>query len=141
MLPLRTVPDLSSVTFLAPLLSGIVIGLAAMITQILGKLSIANVGGASIEGVGNLGTLLNIFDMTKMIPPYLLQIIIGIYIIEIIFILTGALVVIDSGEDKLEKTNKTGINLRRGIGLYVATAFLAIISLFLLTSIVLGNLG
>ncbi len=130
----------SNMTFLAPLLSGIVIGLAAMITQILGRLSIANVGGASIEGVGNLGTLLSIFDMTKMIPPYILQIIIGVYIIEIIFILTGALVVIDSGEDKLEKTNKTGINLSRGVGLYVITALLAVISLFFLTAIVLGNL-
>ncbi len=132
----------SNMTFLAPLLSGIVVGLAAMITGILSRLNIAKSGGQteSIAGFGNLNSILNIFDMTKMIPPYLLQIIVGIYIVEIIFILTGALVIIDSGEDKLEKLNKTGINLKRGIGLYVITAFLAIISLFVLTSIVLGNL-
>jgi hypothetical protein len=131
----------SNMTFLAPLLSGIVVGLAAMITGILSRLNLAEVaGGEEIAGLGNLGAILNIFDMTKMIPPYMLQIIVGIYIIEIIFILSGALVVIDSGEDKLEKTNKTGLNLKKGVGLYVVTAFLAVISLFLLTAIVLGNL-
>jgi hypothetical protein len=76
-----------------------------------------------------------------MIPPYYLQIAIGIYIIQIIFILTRALVVIDSGEDKLQKTNLTGKNLMRGILLYSITAFLAIISLFVLSAIVLGNSG
>ena len=132
----------SNMTFLAPLLSGIVIGLAAMITSILSKLNLSQLSGesASIAGIGNLNAILGIFDMTKMIPPYMLQIIVGIYIIEIIFILTGTLVVIDSGEDKLEKTNKTGINLKRGITLYVITALLSIISLFILTTIVLGNL-
>lgn len=132
----------SNMTFLAPLLSGVVVGLAAMITSILSKLSIANLNSqtGSIAGFGNIATILNIFDMSKMIPPYWLQLIVGVYLIEIIFILTGALVVIDSGEDKLEKTNKTGINLQRGIGLYAVTAFFAVIALFLLTSIVLGNL-
>ncbi len=133
----------SNMTFLAPLLSGIVIGLAAMITSILSRLDVAKLGGdaGAVAGFGNLGTILNIFDMTKMISPYMLQIIVGIYLIEVIFILTGALVVIDSGEDKLEQTNKTGINLRKGIGLYVITALISVISLFLLTAIVLGNLG
>jgi len=116
--------------------------LAAMITAILSKLNLTQLGGetGAVAGIGNLNAILNIFDMTKMIPPYFLQIIIGIYIIQIIFILSGALVVIDSGDDKLEKTNKTGLNLKKGVGLYVVTALLSIISLFLLTVIVLGNL-
>lgn len=131
----------SNMTFLAPLLSGVVIGLAAMITGILSRLKLAQTGGAeAIDGIGNLNAITNIFQMEKMIPPYLLQIIVGIYIIEIIFILTNALVTIDSGEDKLERISKTGINLKAGIGLYAITALLAVIALFFLTSIVLGNL-
>ncbi len=132
----------SNMTFLAPLLSGIVVGLAAMITSILSRLNLAKLSGdtTAISGFGNISSILNIFDMTKMISPYILQIIVGIYLIEVIFILTGTLVTIDSGEDKLEKTNKTGINLQKGIGLYVLTALVAIISLFFLTVIVLGNL-
>jgi len=130
----------SNMSFLAPLLSGVVVGLAAMITSILSKLNISDIQSQGASGLGNLGTLLGIFEVTKMIPPYFLQIIIGIYLIEIIFILTRALVTIDSGEDKLEATNKTGKNLSRGIWLYFITSLLATVSLFILTSVVLGNL-
>ena len=130
----------SNMTFLAPLLSGVVVGLAVMITSILNKLDLAALGGGDVAGIGNLDTMLNIFSITKMIPPYYLQIAIGIYIIQIIFILTGTLVTVDSGEDKLEKTNKIGKNLRRGIILYVITALVATLALFMLTSIVLGGL-
>ncbi len=130
----------SNMTFLAPLLSGIVVGLAAMITSILKRLKIAELTGEGAAGFGNLGNFLNIFDLTNMIPPYFLQIAVGLYIIQIIFILTSTLVTIDSGEDKLEKTNKTGKNLKRGIMLYFITALFATIALFVLTAIVLGNL-
>ena len=128
----------SNMTFLAPLLSGVVVGLAAMITSILNKLNLSNLEGGT--GFGNLNTMLNIFNLEKMIPPYYLQITIGIYLIQIIFILTGTLVMIDSGEDKLEKTNKIGRNLKRGIALYFITALLATLGLFILTSVVLGGL-
>ena len=131
----------SNMTFLAPLLSGIVIGLSAMITSILSKLNLSTLTQGGTGGVGNFGQLLSIFDLTKMIPPYYLQIAIGIYIIEITFILTKALVTIDSGEDKLQETNQIGKNLTRGITLYFFTALLSTLSLFALSSIVLGNFG
>jgi len=140
-----TISDMkSNMTFLAPLLSGIVVGLAAMITSILNKLNLSQIGeggGGGALGVGNLGTLLNIFQLEQMIPPYYLQFAIGIYLIEIIFILTGTLVTIDAGQDKLQKTYKTGLNLQKGIGLYVATALIATIILFVLSTVVLGGLG
>lgn len=129
----------SNMTFLAPLLSGVVVGLAMMITSILDKMNLSRLSEAG--SVGNLDSFMNIFDLTKMIPPYYLQIIIGIYLIQIIFILTGTLVTIDSGEDKLEKTNKTGINLKRGIALYFIVGLLATLMLFALSSIVLSGLG
>lgn len=130
----------SNMTFLAPLLSGVVVGLSMMITSILTKLNLAGVSNAD-TGFGNLQSILNIFDVSKMIPPYHLQIIIGIYLIEIIFILTRTLVIIDSGEDKLERANKTGKNLSRGVGLFFITAALTTFVLFILSNVVLGNLG
>jgi len=130
----------SNMTFLAPLLSGIVVGLSAMIASILNKLKIADMTGQAGSGISGLGDILQIFDVTKMIPPYFLQIAVGIYIIQVIFILTGTLVTIDSGEDKLEKTNKTAKNLKKGIMLYFITALVATIALFVLVSVVLGNL-
>jgi len=131
----------SNMTFLAPLLSGIVVGLATMIASILGKLNLAvQIGDASSLGIVNIENILNIFNLGTMIPPYYLQIIVGIYIVEIIFILTGTLVMIDSGEDKLQRTNKTGLNLKKGMSLYFITALITTLLLFVLTTIVLGNL-
>ncbi|HUW44107.1 MAG TPA: hypothetical protein VMV95_04065 [Bacillota bacterium] len=130
----------SNMSFLAPLLSGVVVGLASMITEILTKLNISEVQGGEALAFGNLGTILNIFEVAKMIPPYFLQIIIGIYLIQIIYILTRTLVIVDSGEDKLQTLNKIGKNFSSGVTLYFITALLATLALFILTSIVLGNL-
>jgi len=131
----------SNMTFLAPLLSGIVVGLAAMITAILGKLDVASglveTGGA---GLGSLEGTLSMFEYQFMIPPYFLQICVGIYLIQIIFILTATLVTIDSGEDKLEQTNKSGIYLKRGMVLYFITALFATLVLSILGIVVLGGL-
>jgi len=132
----------SNMTFLAPLLSGIVVGLAVMITSILNKLKIQGLGGeGGVSGLGSFAGIMDIFKVEQMIPPYYLQIAIGIYLIQIIFILTGTLVTIDSGEDKLEKTNKIGKNLLIGIAFYLITAFLATLVLFILTAVVLGGLS
>ena len=132
----------SNMTFLAPLLSGIVVGLAAMITAILSKLgNLGDAGDLGVTGLGNFKDIMGIFEYKDMIPPYFLQIIVGIYLIEIVFILTSTLVTVDSGEDKLEKTNKTGKNLKQGIGLYFLVALLSTVVLFILSSVVLKGLG
>jgi hypothetical protein len=130
----------SNMTFLAPLLSGIVVGLAIMITSILNKLNLAQLLAGGAAEFGNLGTILSIFELSKMVPPYYLQIAVGVYLVEIIFILTNTLVTVDSGQDKLERTNKIAQNLKKGILLYTIVAFLATVVLFVLGSVVLGNL-
>ena len=129
----------SNMVFLAPLLAGIVVGLSSMITGILRRLrELSDLGGdASLSGLGNLGNITTLFDITNMIPPYFMQISIGIYIIQVIFILTGALVTIDAGEDKLRRTYDISRNLLRGSFLYLLMALISVIALFLLASIAL----
>lgn len=135
----------SNMTFLAPVLAGIVTGLAIMIAMILNKLEIFKQTGAdaSLPMLGNISEILGMFDITKMIPSYFLQLAIGIYLIEIVFILTSTLVTVDSGEDKLRKVNETGKNLRRGLLLYFLVATISSLSLALLASVALAgmNLG
>jgi len=127
----------SNMTFLAPLLAGIVVGLAAMITTILAKLEGLTAGELEAE-VGGFGAQIpTLFDITKMVPPYFMQIAIGIYIIQIIFILTATLVTVDAGEDKLKQTFDIAKNLRRGSLLYLITAFITISALGILAGIVL----
>jgi hypothetical protein len=130
----------SNMTFLAPLLLGVVVGLAAMITAILNKLDLSELSGADLGGISNFVGEDGIFQLSQMIPPYYLQLIIGVYIIEIIFILTTTLVTIDSGENKLERTYNAGRNFSRGIFLYFIVAVVSVLALFLLSSIVLGNI-
>ena len=132
----------SNMTFLAPLLAGIVIGLSSMITTILGKLKdLSDLGGeAALTGLGNLSNITRLFDINSMIPPYFMQVFIGLYIVEIIFILSGALVTIDSGEDRLRRTNDLAKNLLRGSFLYLIMACIAIIALFLLSSVALRGI-
>ncbi len=134
----------SNMVFLAPLLAGIVVGLSAMITFILNRLQEFQLeagGAVGLEGLGALGNLSSIFDVTQMIPPYFLQISVGIYILEIIFILTGALVTVDAGKDVLREKYELSRNLRRGILLYLTTAFVSIFALSVLAGVALGGLG
>jgi hypothetical protein len=130
----------SNMTFLAPLLSGIVIGLAMMIASILNILDMFMSGSDTSSVPSNMGNILEIFKIETMIPPYFLQIAIGIYLIEVIFILTSTLVTIDSGEDKLENTKRTGENLKKGIVFYFLTGLLSSLTLFALSMVVLGGM-
>jgi len=134
----------SNMTFLAPLLSGIIVGLAGMITTILGSLSAmfqgGEVGGAGIEAAGGISGILSIFDITKMIPTYWLQIVVGLYLIEIVFILTSTLVTIKSGRDPLQTTAETGKNLKVTIILYSIVAAGAIAGLTIIGAVALAGL-
>ena len=133
----------SNMTFLAPLLAGIVVGLASMITTILNKLEMMflTFGSSEIAGFGNLEEILDLFQVELMIPPYFLQIAIGIYIIEIVFILTSTLVIVDSGEDKLKKMAQTGKNLKYAVLIYLIVALLAILILSLLAGFAISGIG
>ncbi len=133
----------SNMTFLAPLLAGIVVGLAAMISSILNKLQLfqQELGATATTGISNLANITNLFEIDKMIPPYFIQASIGIYIIEIVFILTTALVTVESGRDVLKEKYELSKNLSRSLTLYLITALLSIIALSFLASIALGSLG
>jgi len=135
----------SNMTFLAPLLAGIIVGLSGMITTILGGLASMMstgglAGGAEILGGGGISGLLSIFDPVKMIPTYWLQIIVGIYLIQIVFILTSTLVTIKSGRDQLQTTAETGRNLKRTMTLYFIVALGAIVGLTLVGVVALAGL-
>ena len=131
----------SNMTFLAPLLAGIVVGLSTMITTILNKIQImqATTGGEEATGFANLGNITELFDVTKMIPPYFLQASVGLYLIEITFILTIALVTVDSGKDALKEKADIAKHLRSGMLLYILTSLISVIALTVLAAVALGG--
>ena len=135
----------SNMTFLAPLLSGIIVGLAGMITTILATLSATfnqgGISGSSLLGEGGIQGILSIFDVTQMLPTYWLQLIVGFYLIQIVFILTNTLVTVKSGRDQLQTTAEIGNNMKKTITLYTIIALGAIIGLTLIAAIALQNLA
>lgn len=135
----------SNMVFLAPLLAGIVVGLASMITLILSKLTAmvnsAELGGTTAAGLGTLGTITNLFKIENIIPPFYIQIFVGIYIIEIIFILTRTLVTVDAGQDKLKETYDISMNLRKGGFLYLVVSLFAIVVLSAVAAIALSGMS
>jgi len=134
----------SNMSFLAPLLAGIVVGLSAMITSILMRLQIllGTPGGAGtqIAGIGSVETLTKLFDLTSMIPPYFIQIIVGIYVVEIIYILTVTLVTVENGVDPLGEKYEIAKNMLRGIMVYLLTTIVSIIGLSMLAVVAIGGL-
>jgi len=130
----------SNMTFLAPLLAGIVVGLAGMITFILNRLSSFGLESGAVAGF-DVGNITKMFDLTQMVPPYFLQISVGLYIIEVVFILTSALVTVNSGKDTLMEKYETARNLKRGLSLYLATALLSILVLSVLAAFALRSMG
>lgn len=81
------------VVFLSPIISGIVVGLTALITLVLSGLSdrLADIsqlgGGASDVPMASLGFMIGIFQMSQGTPLGLFQIMVGLYTIEVIIII------------------------------------------------------
>jgi hypothetical protein len=110
----------SQVKFLTPAIAGVVIGITSMITAILGKLTsslqdtVGTVGGA---GGDTPTSIINIFG--NGVPTYYFQIVVGIYVVQITYILTIIANGIENGSDKLNERYQLGTNLIRSTILYV----------------------
>ena len=117
----------SQISFLTPVIAGIVVGISTMIVTILGKLSAqltetsqANVGET---GFGGLGAIAGLFEIKNIVPSYYLQLIVGLYVIEIGIILTILSNGIENGADKLNEQYYLGKNLYKSSILYTIVAF------------------
>ena len=117
----------SQIKFLTPVISGIVIGITSMITTILGKLGqqLSQVSSTGIEGAQE--GMLSLFG--DGIPTFYFQIIVGIYVVQITYILTILANGIENGSDKLNERYLIGNNLVKSTILYSVVSF-AIMILF-----------
>ncbi len=131
----------SQIKFLTPAIAGIVIGITSMISTILTRLSaqLLQLSGSTDVG-GGFGNLLEIFGIG--IPTYHFQIVVGIYVVQIGFILTVLVNGIENGADKLGERYELGKSMINGTLLY---CFLAAVVMILFNwfaaSIVANSLG
>ncbi len=112
----------SQIKFLTPVIAGVVIGITSMITSILGRLSqqlqqVTDAAGGA-EGGANPGAgILGLFG--DGIPTFYFQIIVGVYVVQITYILTIISNGVENGSDKLNERYELGNNLIRSTLLYV----------------------
>ncbi|MCX6711237.1 MAG: hypothetical protein NTZ02_04085 [Candidatus Woesearchaeota archaeon] len=133
----------SQISFLTPAISGIVIGITSMITMILGKLAIQmrqmqESGGET--GLGGIGGMMGL--ISDGIPPYYFQLIVGIYLVEITYILIVISNGIENGADSLGEKYSIGKELPKSVILYVVISLVVTLLFNLVASkIMLTTLG
>jgi len=126
----------SQIAFLTPAISGIVIGITSMITYILGSLS-SNITNLGAEAAGDqIGTLANFFG--DGVPTYYFQAVVGIYVFQIVYILTILSNGIENGADKLQERYLLGTNLIRSTLLYVFIAGTVMLIFNIIASRIVG---
>ena len=113
----------SQISFLAPTISGIVIGITSMVTTILTKLTVQlakiQQEGAT-SGAGQGMALSGLFG--QGMPTFYFQIIVGFYVVQLIYIMTIMVNGIQNGADPLNERYMIGANLTRGTILYSVIA-------------------
>lgn len=129
----------SQIHFMAPAIAGIVIGITSMITYILSALS-ANIQQLGTAGVGDrVAQIASLFG--DGIPTYYFQLVVGIYVFQIVYILTILANGIENGEDRLQERYSLGRNLIRSTSLYVMLAFVVMMVFNLIASQIITITG
>jgi len=132
----------SQINFLTPIIAGIVVGVGSMVVTIINLLGeqFKTVGleeGGFTGGVTAIASILNIQDV---IPGFQFQAVVGIYVVEIIILLSILSTYIERGIDDTTAFYRVGKNLFTGTFLYIAVALIGIIVFNLLAQAV-GNVG
>lgn len=119
----------SQINFMAPVIAGIVVGISSMIVGIISKLGymLNQVNSGSTDFSMNIAGVVDLFQKTQTIPGYFFQLVVGVYIVQIIYILTVLANGIEFGADKLNEQDSLGKNLIRSVLLYVGLALVAIL--------------
>lgn len=134
----------SQISFLTPAIAGIVIGITSMITSILGNLkdqmSLLSKGSdASGLGAGGITGGFSPDFFGTGIPTFYFQIIVGLYVVQIIYIMTMIVNGIKNGADPLSERYMLGNNLITSTILYAIIAFIVMLVFNMVAGMVLGS--
>lgn len=115
----------SQIKFMSPVISGIVIGITSMVSSIIGKLGDMIETQSATDAAAGVSSLGDMFH--NAVPTYYFQLIVGVYVVQIIYILTILVNGIENGRDDLNETYTLGVNMTKSTMLYV------IVSLIIMT--------
>lgn len=127
----------SQISFLTPAIAGIVIGITSMITTIIGKLS--KTMGTMSSGAGGGANMISLFS--DGIPTYYFQLIVGIYVVQVIYILSILANGIENGADKLNEDKMIGDNIIRSTVMYGIIAIIIMIIFNMIAGTIVSGIG
>lgn len=129
----------SQISFLTPAISGIVVGITSMISQILGSLGerLDDLGDAADQMTG--GSLIEMFG-SGGIPTYFFQAIVGLYVVQITYILSIIINGIQNGTDKVGEADMLGSNMINSALLYSVIAGLCTVIFSVIASTIVSTL-
>ncbi len=129
--------SLSSMRFnayvLVPTISGIIVGISKLVLTLLTKISgvFANLEEdlSASDAAGSLGSMNpgDIIGFQNAIPTYVIQLVIGIYVIEILILLAIFMTRVEYGNDKIKERNTIWKLLLTGTVLYVIVFLIALL--------------
>ncbi|MBW2966916.1 hypothetical protein KY362_00360 [Candidatus Woesearchaeota archaeon] len=127
----------SQIKFLTPVIAAIVIGITSMVTTILGKLStqLGNLQEQTAAAQAGMSMGLSQLFGDGM-PTFYFQIIVGFYVVQIVYILTLLVNGIENGVDKLAEEFSVGQNLTRSVVMYCLIS----LAVMLLFNMIAGNI-
>ena len=123
----------SQISFLTPAIAGIVVGISSMIVNIIVQLGEKIQGfqlgeGAELTGAAaSLGTITQLFNVKDIIPGFFFQIVVGIYVVQSVYILTILENGIENGTDKVNEQYLLGKNLYKSVFLYIIIAAIVVV--------------
>ena len=119
----------SQINFMAPVIAGVVVGIASMIVGIIAKLGamLQNVNSGNSDYSINVVNLSDLFSKTQAIPGYFFQIVVGLYVVQVVYVLTILANGIEFGADKLNEQHSLSKNLFRSSILYLSISLIVVI--------------
>jgi len=122
-------------SFISPFICGVVTSMSILIVQVLQQISVSlqklesilNIGGV-VSGLSQgLSTSLSLIKLEEVLPPTVLQLIVGVYLVEIVVIISSFLNGIENGFDKVSEDITVSKNLLKATIFYSIVTFIMII--------------
>ncbi|MBT3408968.1 hypothetical protein HOC99_05010 [Candidatus Woesearchaeota archaeon] len=134
----------SQTKFLAPVIASIVVGITSMINAIISQLNNSfqefKGEGTSSFGAAGQGDAISTF-IKDGLPTYYFQVIVGIYVVQLIFILSDIISQIEDGSDTISRQYNIGQNLIKGGITYTVLSSTMIIIFNIVAIIVISQVG
>lgn len=134
----------SQTAFLTPAIAGIVVGIASMIVNIIvqlgQKFTEFQMGEESMTGAASsLNTITQLFNVKDIIPGFFFQLVVGIYVVQSVYILTILENGIENGTDKVNEKYLLGKNLYKSVFLYIIIAAIVVVLFNILAQSILAG--